>query len=230
MKKILFIFFTALTINVSAQTINLTANNWYVTFSADLKTAYLNAALVGNNDERKFSFSSTDATMTESGMTSAPLAKFKWIYKLGVKPNSFSLTQNNLKWVFDFDAVKNGKYFYKISLQYNNDNQNAQLFTDPSLKNRYYKLSTSTNLMVGYTLTKTGAFYYRGPVGEGDTDDTVTKGLYVMVDKNLYCLSLSKSDDNTVFYTYGRRVSFDGVIKIASLGNIQSKGSRYNER
>lgn len=230
MKKILFLLLTAFTLTAAAQTINLTANKWYVTFSADLKTAYLNANNSGNGDERQFSFSAADATMTESGISSAPLTKFKWTYKVWTNPNNFSLYQKDLQWVFDFDVKKGDKYFYKISLKYNNDNQNSQLFTDPSLKNRFYKLSTSANLMVGYTLTKTGAFYYRGPIGEGGNDNTIIKGQYVMVDKQLYCLALFKNDDNWGFYSYERRASFDGIIQIARLGNIKTQGLMYKEQ
>lgn len=231
MKKIVFLFLTALTMTVSAQTINLAANNWYVTFSPDLKYAFLSPNQVTQGyEERKFSFDAANSTMIEAGISNSPLAKFTWIYKIGSNPNNFILNQKDLQWVFDFVQVKNNKNVYKISLKYNNDNQNSQLFTDPAIKNRYYKLSTSTNLMVGYTLTKTGAFYYRGPIGEGDNDATITKGLYVMVDKQLYCLALLKNDDNWGFYSYGRRVSFDGNIKIARLGNIQTQYSIYNER
>ena len=231
MTKILFLLLTAFTLTTNAQTINLTANKWYVTFSPDLKYAYLSTNQGSEGyEERTVSFNAASSSMIEAGMSNTPMTSFTWTYKVWTNPNSFSLYQKDLQWVFDFDVKKGNKYFYKISLKYNNDNQNNQLFTDPTLKNRFYKLSTSSNLTVGYMLTKTGAFYYKGPIGEGGNDNTMTKGLYVMVDKQLYCLALLKNDDQWGYYSYDRRASFDGIIQIARLGNIKTQGLMYKEQ
>ena len=223
MKKVLLILALFISANLFAQTIPLAGNTWNVAFSQEFKNAILTLGRQGDNVDYRFSFPAVGAKMIQSNRYNAQ--KVEWKYSFNGTPNSFTVSKGDLLWIFTFDVQKGSRYFYKMSLKYLYDNQFATLFSTPGLKNRYFQKNGTTipgQGQQGYTLSKSGAFYFQGPLSEGDDYTTVVSGLYALVGTKIYCLPLKISGDNNFNYAYYGAGSYDGDFVFGNPAKIMS--------
>lgn len=203
MKKLLFIGFILMSFHLQAQVFNPANSTWYVQFSQDLKIATLTLTATGSINERTFSFGNLGGSMQETVLGSNYLGN--WQYKMQSSVNGsfklFKIGQPKFCWVFEFLQFKNNKYYYTISLSYNNKNDWMTLFTDPGLKNRYFQKNDVRNHQAGYVLNRSGFFGFSGNLGATAFSPIDLEGLYVLDGKDIYCLPLRIRVDPSPGYT-----------------------------
>ena len=216
MKKILFLLLAFSITHASAQTIDLATNDWTAQFSKDLKSVtFWKASMSGALDTRKYSFSNSTNTATESYPQMGDYT-VSWTWKKRPASDNFTLSKDGKTLNFYFQSNINGKLLYKINFTYSGTNAIKQLF-GISRKKQLVFVKENTTDVLKYTLGNTGLFIYKGGMSEGDNSDVLTKGLYALAGGKLYFLPLLINRDPSVgFVNSASNISLDLDISLTS--------------
>ena len=233
MKKIIFFILAFCFKIAAAQPADYFANDWDISFSADMKTAILVPSIsMPALNARRFNFKRGPGNVLTESFSVPGLNPITWMYKISPNPNKFNLYKNNVAWGFTYLSTKNGKHFYSMSLTYKRDNQFATLFTDPIIKNRQFSFDVPAyTYKYNYTLSKYGAYWYTGPIKESDPDNTYSRGLYALNGNTLYYLPLLLTYDNTNFTCLSFDYAHDAILNTSvTPATIKIGGWNFSER